>query len=75
MAVSLPATLVWADRRGGLRVPRTRAELRGAGRSFARSVGAAFRTAAGAVRRTAAAIRRGVPEAGRKARALVAWRR
>jgi predicted RND superfamily exporter protein len=75
MAVSLPATLVWADRRGGLRVPRTRAELRGAGRSFARSVGAAFRTTAGAVRQAAAAIRRGVPEAGRKARALVAWRR
>jgi predicted RND superfamily exporter protein len=75
MAVSLPATLVWADRRGGLRVPRTRAELRGAGRSLARSVGAVFRTAAGAVRHAAAAIRRGVPEAGRKARALVAWRR
>ncbi len=43
MAVSLPATLVWADRRGGLRVPRTRAELGAAGRSFAGSMGAAVR--------------------------------
>ena len=75
MAVSLPATLVWADRRGGLRVPRTRAELRAAGRSFAGSVGAALRATAGAARHAAAAIRRGVPKAGRKVRALVASRR
>jgi hypothetical protein len=75
MAVSLPATLVWADRRGGLRVPRTRAELGAAGRSLAGSVGAAFRTTAGAARHAGAAIRRGVPKAGRKVRALVASRR
>src|SRR5215212_7213200 len=41
LALSLPATLAWADRRGGLRVPRTRAELAGAGRSLAGSARAA----------------------------------
>ena len=75
MAVSLPATLVWADRRGGLRVPRTRAELGAAG-ARCTLVGAAFRaTARRGPPRRRGAIRRGVPEAGRKARALVAWRR
>jgi uncharacterized protein len=75
MAVTLPATLVWADRRGGLRVPRTRAELGAAGRSLAGGVGAAVRRTAGAARHAATAIRRGVPKAGRKVRALVASRR
>jgi predicted RND superfamily exporter protein len=75
MAVTLPAMLVWADRRGGLRVPRTRAELRAAGRSFGDSVRGALRATAGAARRAATAIRRGVPKAGRKVRGLVASRR
>ena len=43
-ALALPATLTWADRRGGLRVPRTRAELAAAGRGLAGSVSAAVRT-------------------------------
>ena len=75
MAVALPATLVWADRRGGLRVPRTRAELGAAGRSLAGSVGTALRATASGARHAVAAIRRGVPKAGRKVRALVASRR
>jgi hypothetical protein len=78
LAVSLPATLIWADRRGGLHVPRTRSELAAAGRGLAGSIRAAVhsgagaaRRGAGAVRRGAGAIRRGVPRAGRKVRAVV----
>jgi predicted RND superfamily exporter protein len=74
LAVSLPATLVWADRRGGLRVPRTRAELAAAGRSLAGTTAAAVRTAAAGARRAATALRRGVPRAGRKVRAAVSRR-
>jgi predicted RND superfamily exporter protein len=74
MAVSLPATLVWADRRGGLRVPRTRAELGAAGRSLAGGVGAAVRRTAGTAHHAVTAIRRGVPKAGRKVRALASRR-
>jgi predicted RND superfamily exporter protein len=75
LAVSVPATLVWADRRGGLRVPRTPAELAAAGRSLAGSVRAAVGTATAVPRRLARAIRRGVPRAGRKMRAAVTSRR
>jgi uncharacterized protein len=74
LAVSLPATLVWADRRGGLRVPRTRAELAAAARSLAGTAVAAARTAAAGARRAATALRRGVPRAGRKVRAAVSRR-
>jgi predicted RND superfamily exporter protein len=81
LAVSVPATLTWADRRGGLRVPRTRAELAAAGRGLAGSVRAAVRSVAGAGRRGAGgigrgagAVRRGVPRAGRKVRAIVTSR-
>jgi len=81
LAVSVPATLTWAERRGGLQVPRTRAELAAAGRGLAGSVRATVRSAAGAGRRGAAgvrrggrAVRRGVPRAGRKVRAIVTSR-
>jgi hypothetical protein len=73
--VSLPATLVWVDRRGGLRVPRTRSELAAAGRSLVGAVRAAVHTTAGTARRAGKAVRRGVPRAGRKVRAAVTSRR
>jgi hypothetical protein len=75
LALVLPATLVWADRRGGLRVPRTRAELAATGRSLAGSMRAAVRATATGVRGAARAVRRGVPRAGRKVRAVVTSRR
>jgi uncharacterized protein len=75
LAVSLPATLVWVDRRGGLRVPRTRSELAAAGRSLAGSAAAAARAGTGGARRAATAVRRAVPRAGRKVRAVVTPRR
>jgi predicted RND superfamily exporter protein len=82
LAAVLPATLVWVDRRGGLRVPRTRAELAAAGRALLETVRAGVRAGGRGARRTALAIRRAVvaipraiPRAGRKVRALVASRR
>jgi hypothetical protein len=81
LAVSVPATAVWADRRGGLHLPRTRAELAAAGRSLAgtalgavRVVVALVRVAAAGARRAATAVRRGVPRAGRKLRAAMSRR-
>lgn len=75
LAVALPATLVWAERRGGLHVPRSRTEIAAAGRSLARTVRAAARGGAGVARRAAGAVRRGVPRAGRRVRAAVTFRR
>jgi predicted RND superfamily exporter protein len=75
LALALPATLTWADRRGGLRVPRTRGELAAAGRALGGSVVGATRAVAGGTRRGARAVRRGVPRAGRKMRAAVTSRR
>jgi predicted RND superfamily exporter protein len=75
LAVALPATLVWADLRGGLRVPRSPSELAAAGRSLAVSVGAAVRAGGRGIRRAALAVRRGVPRARRKVRAVVTSRR
>jgi hypothetical protein len=75
LTLIVPATLLWAERRGGVRVPRSRAELAAAGRSLAVSVGAAVRATVGGVRRTGAAVRRGLPRAGRKVRAAVTFRR
>ena len=81
LAVSLPATLLWAERRGGLHVPRTRAELAAAGRSLGAGTVSAGKTgvalargAASGARRAGAAVRRGVPRAGRKLRAAVSRR-
>jgi len=54
LAVSVPATLAWANRRGG--------------------VHPSLRGVAGEARRAGAAVRRGVPRAGRKARALASRR-
>jgi hypothetical protein len=54
LTASVPATLEWAQRRGG--------------------VHPSLRGVAGAARRAGAAIRRGVPRAGRKARALASRR-
>jgi predicted RND superfamily exporter protein len=75
LALTVPATLVWAQRRGGLRVPRSRAEVAAAGRSLAASLRGAGQTAAGLTRRAAGAVRRGLPRAGRKVRAAVTFRR
>ena len=66
--VVLPAALVWAEQRGPLRVPRSRAELAalarcGRGRA-ARRRGRdrrAVRGTPGLLRRTAGAVRRAVP--------------
>jgi uncharacterized protein len=66
--VALPAALVWAEQRGSLRVPRSRAELagllRGAGRSLRAAAVAsahAVRGTPAAIRKTAGAVRRVVP--------------
>jgi predicted RND superfamily exporter protein len=75
LAVTVPATLVWVERRGGLRVPRSRTELAAAGRSLAGSPRAALRATAAGARRAAGATRRGIPRAGRKVRAVVTFRR
>jgi predicted RND superfamily exporter protein len=75
LALAVPATLVWAERRGGLRVPRSRAELAAAARSLASSPRAAVRATAGGGRRAGRAVRRGLPRAGRKVRAAVTFRR
>ena len=68
--VVLPAALVWAEQRGPLRVPRSRAELAALARAArdgpcARGAGAARRAPCvahpRALRRTAGAVRRVVP--------------
>jgi predicted RND superfamily exporter protein len=66
--VALPAALMWAEQRGPLRMPRSRAEiaglLRGAGRSLRAGAVAAARAVRGtpaAIRKTAGAVRRVVP--------------
>ena len=66
--VALPAALIWAEQRGPLRVPRSRAELaslaRSGGRSLRGGVSAGRRALRGtpaALRRTAGALRRVVP--------------
>jgi predicted RND superfamily exporter protein len=66
--IVLPAALVWAEQRGPLRIPRTRAELaalaRSAGgelRAAARACARAARATPALLRRTAGAVRRAVP--------------
>jgi hydrophobe/amphiphile efflux-3 (HAE3) family protein len=58
--VALPAALIWAEQRGPLRVPRSRAELAALARSAGRSSRAAARAAARAIRGAPAALRRTV---------------
>ena len=65
LALTLPATALWIDRRGGLRVPRSRSDVAAAGRSLAGSLRAAVRSVAGGARRGAGAVRRGAAAAGR----------
>ena len=66
--VALPAALIWAEQRGPLRLPRSRAEFAalgrsagGAVRSGAGAAGRAVRGTPAALRRTAGAVRRAVP--------------
>ena len=68
MMVALPAALVWAEQRGPLRIPRSRADLAALGRSAGRALragahagAAAVRGTPAALRRTAGAVRRAVP--------------
>jgi predicted RND superfamily exporter protein len=58
--VALPAALIWAEQRGPLRVPRSRAELAALARSAGRSLRAAGRASARAIRGAPAALRRTV---------------
>ena len=67
--IVLPAALVWAEQRGSVRLPRTRAEFaalaRGAGGELRAGAAArsprAARATPGLLRRTAGAVRRAVP--------------
>jgi predicted RND superfamily exporter protein len=65
LALTLPATAVWVERRGGLRVPRTRSELAAAGRALGGAMRAAVRSTAAGARRVGGAVRRGFAAAGR----------
>ena len=71
----LPAALAWAEERGPLRVPRSRAEAAALARAAGRSVRAGASAAGRAVRGVPGAVRRGVPAAGRRLRAVVPSRK
>jgi uncharacterized protein len=73
--VVLPAALMWAEQRGPLRVPRSRAEAAALARAIGRSARAGVLATGRAVRSLPAAVRRAVPKAGRRLRAVVPSRK
>ena len=71
----LPAALVWAARRGPRRGPRARAAAAAAARDAARGARAGMAASGRALRGVPGALRRVVPRAGRRLRAVVPSRK
>ncbi len=71
----LPAALMWAEQRGPLRFPRSRAEAAALARDAGRSLRAGAGATGRAVRGAPGAVRRAVPKAGRRLRAVVPSRK